>query len=39
MSCLEVKVQRNQHAQVSGLEIHVEDILFTQWHVVLEANT
>lgn len=39
MSCLEVKVQRNQHAQLSWLESSVEGILTAQWHAVLVANT
>lgn len=39
MSCLEVKVQRNQYAQLSWLEIPVGGIFTAQGHAVLVVNT
>lgn len=39
MNCLEVRVQRDQHAQEAWQETRVEGILPTQWHAALEAST
>ena len=39
MNCLEVRAQRDQHAQEAWQETRVDGILPSQWHVVLEAST